>query len=302
MCTLAHTDMESGTTQQLLAAARDTMRSFQWQFPCDPVSAKLDTATEGFKKYYVGVNHLLPSLRGSSSQVGKRDSFLTDHFFGTRPFETVPGILNFLASMYGSGVRNSYRARIRYVVRMLEEHTAFFAGAVVTAALQSGGLPWQECPHCDNAVSGLCAASPRTELETQPNESEQESLEVVSSSNSSDQQESSGLNNFRRFVEGETPGEGATGESANHFEQITVHNGLKQEIRLHVEQTKKDQRLLPGSTATLQVGVETLDVRIYSIGLLGLTGGTLLSTARLRHMQCYSTARAMGKKVTCVLV
>merc|ERR550532_231410 len=104
--------MESGTAQQLLAAARDAMRSFQWHFPCDPVSAKLDTATEGFRKYYIGINHLLPSLREN------RKSYLADHyFFGTIPSEAVPGILCFLASMYGSGVRSGYRAQIQYVVR-----------------------------------------------------------------------------------------------------------------------------------------------------------------------------------------
>jgi len=323
MCTLAHTDMESGTTQQLLANARDTMCSFQWQFPCDPVSSKLDTATEGFRKYYAGVNHLLPSLRGTSSQLGKCNSYLTDHFFGTRPSEAVPGILSFLASMYGSGVRNSYRARIRYVVCVLEEHTAFFAGAVATAALQSGALPWQECPRCNNAVSVQCIASPRTDLETQANESERERFEVVSSSNNSDQQELSGLNNFSRFAKGEAPGvamdsaptervaetghcsdqcPGATMESVSQFGQIILHNGLKQEIRLHVEQTKTDQRLLPGKTAMLQVGAEALNVRIYSIGLLGLTSGAMLSKVRLRHTQCYNVVRTTGKKVTCVIV
>lgn len=62
----------------------------------------------------------------------------------------------------------------------------------------------------------------------------------------------------------------------------------------------------------LQVGAEALNVRIYSIGLLGLTGGTMLSKSRLRHMQCYSVVKwaevfgsqgpNTGKKVTCVLV
>jgi len=323
MCTVALTDMESGTSQQLLAAARNIMRSFQWRFPCDPVSAKLDTATEGFRKYYTGVNHLL-SLRGASSQPGKSKFDLTDdHFFGTRPLEAVPSILNFLASMYASGVRNSYRARIRHVVLMLEEHTASFAGAVATSALQSVALPWQECPHRNSDVSALCTASPRTDLETQANESGQESFEVVSSSNRSDQQESSGLSNVCRFVGGKAHGvamdlatsvsleetghcsdnfPGATVEAASHSGQITVHNGLKQEIRLHVEQAKTDQRLLPGKIVMLQVGLEALDVRIYSVGLLRVTGGTMLSKVRLWHMNCYNVMMTTGKKVTCVLV
>jgi len=324
MCTLAHTDMESGTTQQLLAAARDTMRSFQWRFPCDPLSAKLDIATECFRKYYTGVNHLLPSLGGTSSQPGKSNFDLTNNnFFGTKPSEAVPGILNFLASMYASGVRNSYRARIRYVVLMLEEHTAFFAGAVATATLQSTALPWQECLHCNNAVSALCTASPHTDLETQANESEQESIEVVSSSNGSDQQESSGFDNFCRFVDREASCDAmelapiewvaksgqcsdncpsATMESVGSFGQIAVHNSLKQEIRLQVEQTKTDQRLLPGKTVMLQAGLEALDVRIYSVGLLRLTGGTMISQVRLRYMQCYNIVRTTDKKVTCILV
>jgi len=312
--------MELETAQWLLAVGRDTMRSFEWQFPCDPVGLKLDTATEGFRKYYVGVNRQLSSLRRNS----KGNSSLTDEqFFGTRPLEAVPGILNFLASMYSSGVRNSYRARIRYVVRVLEEHVAFFAGAVATVARQPGALPWHEKPHCNNLVSALCTASPQTDAETQEDESEQEEVKLFSSSDSSDEQEFSGLDNCRHLVDGEAPGGatdavpgetaaetrqcndcclGATVESVSQSGQITVHNGLKQEIRLHVMKTKADQRLLPGKTVTLQVGVEELDVRIHSIGLLGLTSGKVLCKVRFRHMQCYTVVRATGKKVTCILV
>jgi len=209
------------------------------------------------------------------------------------------------------------------VVFVLEEYVAFFAGAVATAAKQPGALPWQEHPRCNNAAVALCNASPRTDVETQADESERQSSEVESCSDNSDPQESSGLDNFRRFGGAEAsdaamdlaPTEvvaetghcsdqcpGTTVESVSHFGQITVHNGLKQEIRLHVEQIKTDQRLLPGKTATLQVGIEAVTVRIYSIGLLRLTGGTLLSKARLRHTQCYNVARTTGKKVTCVLV
>jgi len=225
--------------------------------------------------------------------------------------------------MYGSGVRNSYRARVRYVVYVLGEHSALFAGAVAKAALQSGALPWQERPHRNNAVSALCTASPRTDLETQENESEQESIEVVSSSSGSDQQESFGLNNLYRFVDRDPPcvamylapiervaktGQchdscpGATAESVRHFGQITVHNSLKQEIRLHVEQTKTDQRLLPGKTLMLQVGLDSFDLRIYSVGLLRLTGGTMLTKVRLRHMNCYNVMMTTCQKVACVLV
>jgi len=205
---------------------------------------------------------------------------------------------------------------------VLEEHVAFFAGAVATAAQQSDALLWHECLRSSNKHK--CFASPQTDLETQVDESEQESFDGNSSSDGSDQQESLVLDNFHRcFVEGELPSvamdltaaegmaetqhcsnecSGAASDCASHVGQITVHNGLKVEIRLHADRTKTNQRVLPGKTETLQVGSEELDVQIYSIGLLGLTGGTVLCNARLLHMQYYNIVRTTGKKVTCVLV
>jgi len=283
--------MESRTAQQL-AFALETMRSFQWQFPCDPVSTKLDTATEAFSKYYSGINQLLPRLRGNRARFCKWESPPKDQeLFGVKPLEAVPGILQFLASMYGSGVRNSYQARIRFVVRVLEEHVDIFAGAVATAAKAPGALPWHEEGPEDIP---LASNARKVFTPTAASSDQRDALDAAAQLPPTETVAAT------RQCSDHSPGTEV--ESVCCIGQATVHNCLKQEVRLHVEKTKTDQRLLPGKTATLQVDVEALDVRIYSIGLLGLTGGTMLSKVTLRCMQCYNIVKTTGKRVTCVLV
>lgn len=124
--------------KQRLMKGKDVMRSFQWEFPHDPQSEKLDTATEGFQTFLDGVTQL--SKIAPSSACSALLCQL-DPEWGS--------ILQFLQSMYSSGRRNSYRGRIKFIVAKLQQFSPGFESAV---ARLGPSLPWGACSPDDGTA------------------------------------------------------------------------------------------------------------------------------------------------------
>lgn len=108
----------SGISEQLTHGLK-IMRSFGWEFPRDPLGTKIDEATEGFMVFCDGIT-ALTTTRGRAS-IGND---VVDFF---SVFETQwQHLLGFLLSMYCCGFRNTYRARIKFVVVSLRTFSPGF--------------------------------------------------------------------------------------------------------------------------------------------------------------------------------
>jgi len=119
--------------QQLLNGCK-VMKKFEWEFPHDPLGTKLDEATGGFQSFFEGVT-ALTTTSGKASVDGDIDAVLAefeDHW---------SGILRFLLSMHGSGVRITYTARIKFVVVNLRSFSLTFRQLTPWASLPWGHEP-----------------------------------------------------------------------------------------------------------------------------------------------------------------
>lgn len=108
------------------------MRSFNWEFPHDPVSAKLDTATEAFQDTVDSLTLLSKSWSKGLLASAPADPLVI--------FQSQwPNLLTFLASMYTSGKRNTYMNRIKFVVGKLRQFSPSFEATLKSWPTE---LPW----------------------------------------------------------------------------------------------------------------------------------------------------------------
>eukprot|EP00930_Biecheleria_cincta_P048663 TRINITY_DN33944_c0_g1_i1.p1 TRINITY_DN33944_c0_g1~~TRINITY_DN33944_c0_g1_i1.p1 ORF type:complete len:323 (+),score=72.05 TRINITY_DN33944_c0_g1_i1:72-1040(+) len=123
----------SSSREQLLQGCR-VMEKFGWRFPCDPLSNRMDDATEGFQSFCEGVT-------GLSNASGK---ICTRNEIALVLAELDPkwhNVLEFLLGMYTSGIRCTYAARIKFVVVKLRYFSRQFQN------LKSWrDLPWSDEP------------------------------------------------------------------------------------------------------------------------------------------------------------
>jgi len=123
----------AGIKQQLESGC-SVMRSFGWEFPHDPLGTKLDEATAGFQNVFEGIT-VLTTTTGRAS-VGPDLSIV---FADIQ--DDWASILQFLLSMYNSGVRTTYTSRIRFVVVNLRAFSPAFR-----ALMHWRSLPWGQEP------------------------------------------------------------------------------------------------------------------------------------------------------------
>mmetsp|Transcript_93691 Transcript_93691/g.297294 ORF Transcript_93691/g.297294 Transcript_93691/m.297294 type:complete len:372 (-) Transcript_93691:79-1194(-) len=262
-----------------LLGARDTMRGFDWQFPHDPKSTKLDTATEAFMVFYDGLTRLKIVLRD-----GSRDG---DNPGGPCAGDGVdlgvddrdwPGVLRFLASMHSCGSRRTYRSRVKFVARRLEELSPGFADAAAAAEREGETRFWS------TDGGGAEAAS---ESQSQPSASY-----VQAEGSDSDEFDS------LEPQEGDEPDTGdlevppAPWIHEEQFGKVAVHNGMNKELVLYVEEAQRETRVKPGKTAVLEAQAEEAHVRVNFVGLMGFTSiRTRLARFVLRHQNYYSIVK-----------
>merc|ERR1719210_2148115 len=110
------------------------MKRFGYEFPCEPTAANLDTATEGYRKFYDGVNR---ACRSTSAD-GVQDNSYAQRLLSELRVDW-HGVLRFLCSMHGSGTRNTHRGWIENVAAKLDAFSPEFRAAVA----EQGGLPWR---------------------------------------------------------------------------------------------------------------------------------------------------------------
>jgi len=125
---------KSAGIKQQLESGCSVMRRFGWEFPRDPVSTKLDEATAGFQSFFEGIT-VLTTPTGRAS-VGPDLSMV---FADVQ--DDWANILQFLLSMYSSGVRTTYTSRIRFVVVNLRAFSPAFR-----ALMHWRSLPWGQEP------------------------------------------------------------------------------------------------------------------------------------------------------------
>lgn len=130
---LATSSKLSSSREQLLQGCR-VMEEFGWKFPCDPLSQRMDDATEGFQSFCEGVTGL---SKLSGKTCARSDIALVLAELDSR----WPKILEFLLGMYTSGIRCTYAARIKFVVVKLRHFSQTFQNLT-----RWGDLPWSEDP------------------------------------------------------------------------------------------------------------------------------------------------------------
>eukprot|EP00418_Pyrodinium_bahamense_P071013 CAMPEP_0179091274 /NCGR_PEP_ID=MMETSP0796-20121207/41687_1 /TAXON_ID=73915 /ORGANISM="Pyrodinium bahamense, Strain pbaha01" /LENGTH=415 /DNA_ID=CAMNT_0020788863 /DNA_START=53 /DNA_END=1300 /DNA_ORIENTATION=+ len=122
------------SVRERLAEGVRVMRHFGWQFPHDPTGVGLDEATAGFRSLLSGVTALTTSSGRAS--VGEDVLAALTELDGDWP-----NVLQFLLSMYTSGVRSTYSSRIRFVVVKLRDFSPAFRGLMPWESLPWGHLP-----------------------------------------------------------------------------------------------------------------------------------------------------------------
>jgi len=125
---------QPNSIRQQLAHGCRVLEGFGWRFPHDPLGTKLDDATEGFRSLFQGVT-ALTTPAGMALVGGDAGQALVE----------LEGkwneLLQFLLSMYSSGVRGAYSARIRFVVVSLRRFSAEFRGLTPWRSLPWGHEP-----------------------------------------------------------------------------------------------------------------------------------------------------------------
>jgi len=122
------------TIKQQLDTGSSVMRKFGWEFPHDPLGTKLDEATAGFQSFFEGIT-ALTTTTGRASVGPELSAVFADLQ------EDWANILQFLLSMYNSGVRTTYTSRIRFVVINLRSFSTAFR-----ALMPWRSLPWGQEP------------------------------------------------------------------------------------------------------------------------------------------------------------
>lgn len=123
----------SSSREQLLWGCH-VMEEFGWKFPCDPLSNRMDDATEGFQSFCEGVTGL---SNASDKTCTRNDIALILAELDSKWHN----ILEFLLGMHASGIRCTCAARIKFVVVKLRYFSQKFQ------SLRSWrDLPWSEEP------------------------------------------------------------------------------------------------------------------------------------------------------------
>jgi len=122
------------TICERLVRGRVVLKRFGWEFPCDPTGTSGDEATAGFMSIFDAVT-ALTTTSGKAS-------------VGNEPMAALAcleqdwaSLLQFLVSMYTSGVRNTCSSRIRFVVVHLRALAPAFRELAPWASLPWGHLP-----------------------------------------------------------------------------------------------------------------------------------------------------------------
>uniref|UniRef100_A0A7S1QL83 Uncharacterized protein n=1 Tax=Alexandrium catenella TaxID=2925 RepID=A0A7S1QL83_ALECA len=262
---------------EMLRSGRDTMHGFHWQFPREPLSTKLDTATEAFMAFYDGLNRLTIIRRdaGNGGPAAGPD-------LGIEPGDW-PGVLSFLASMYSCESRTSYRGRVKFVAAKLEELSAGFASAAADAEQgESGARFWSTPANVEAASEEVRQAEVEAEGDNPDNPVAQPEVQGV------DRGESARL---MELLQGVREG----------FGKLGILNTLDQELALYAEETRRELRLKSGEAMTLDIEAEQATIRINFIGLFGLTSPrTRLARVTLRHRQYYCIEKDAGGNTVAV--
>jgi len=98
--------------KQQIANGLEAMAKFDWKFPHDPLGTKLDEATAGFQS-------LLDAITALTTVSGKAS--VDDDVTGTLSSVELEGenVMQFTLSMYHSGVRTTFKARIKFAINNL---------------------------------------------------------------------------------------------------------------------------------------------------------------------------------------
>lgn len=105
--------------KQQIANGLEAMAKFDWKFPHDPLGTKLDEATAGFQSLHDAITSL--TTVGGKASVG-------DDVIGTLSSVELEGehVMQFILSMYHSGVRTAFKARIRFAINNLRSFIPSF--------------------------------------------------------------------------------------------------------------------------------------------------------------------------------
>mmetsp|Transcript_30550 Transcript_30550/g.70881 ORF Transcript_30550/g.70881 Transcript_30550/m.70881 type:complete len:351 (-) Transcript_30550:157-1209(-) len=242
----------------------DVMESFGFRFPGEPTSTGLDEATEGYRMLYDAVNRLCAACKGQPSDGGVLSGLLIQW----------DQVLDFLVSMHSSGLRNTHRSRIKFVVAKLEAFVPAFRAAVASR----GGLPWP--PEASGAAARGDAASVPMHVGRAAGARVRPA---------DDGPKASGCGSRR----------GCSGQRA--AVRYSVCNGTPDELTFYIEQTGEVYRLRGGDEVAFRAESMSVRVRISRPGLFGWAIlRKRLADAELLPMKRYNVTRRPTGGVTCV--
>lgn len=256
---------EENAVKRLFITGTAVMQDMRWEFPREFTSSKLDTATDGCRMYYDALNRLHAVCRFPDGQV---DVLAAEEVLGELRIEWA-SVLRFLISMYESGLRNAWRARIEYVGGKLETYSPGFREAAAQRE-----PPWRAAPSGPVAEArALAEAEADDAVPGRPVEglaaADLDLDEVVAQS----RRPSLMLDQYGHFA---------------------ICNGTREELLFVVQETNEQFRLRTGAVQAFAAQATSVGVEIKRPGLLM---SSRLARKVLNHQNFYNVTCTNGAVV-----